>query len=585
VHPQCWTLVPWRDTDGHVNVAVEAVQTTRQAIIDAHDVTAQRIHAPERNERNIATWRNSERRADKHEKRWVWGRPSTVWSDNPYVLAWATPGADRDRAKPYMHPPWDPNDPWQTPRYEWNDVFPPGFAAKFQALIQHPRTKPCDLHTCEYYDLTWTCIHNCIVRDIGLWKRPLVREYYHEVVVKFNWWWHGGSNRRAYSADTSFETIGPRSAYKEIVVFTPAPGRSVRGSRTSYNRDTVRQWRQQEIQRPADLSDQSDDERKGQTLGSSSRAPPDARKRTQSSQAAQRLTYHDARNTLTDEEREAALLKQNTVSGRKWLEAAGTPAPTLDPSEVAGTPASASADESVAATAFVDLNESDDEPFEEDVQPRTDEEDSPPPAPTKGEGKIGREDYDAQVHEERRQSHPLRLRSASPISRARRNEPYSRSERPVGTGERPDRTVRRDEWGSPPASRPPLQRRRDQSRGPPQVQRAPRQDYSQQLQQQSQQGAPQDYPQQRQHSQRAPHDYQQTRQHSQQQQQHHQPQRQRDMAYVRQHSRGSRQHSVGGPEVNEELRPQFHAEDQQVKGKGAGKGKEGEIPHDEANKS
>jgi hypothetical protein len=42
--------------------------------------------------------------------------------------------------------------------------------------------------------------------------------------------------------------------------------------------------------------------------------------------------YHDSRKTFTDEERKEALVKPNSVSGRKWLKKAGTPAPTLDPS-------------------------------------------------------------------------------------------------------------------------------------------------------------------------------------------------------------------------------------------------------------
>jgi hypothetical protein len=202
-------------------------------------------------------------------------------------------------------------------------------------------------------------------------------EYYAEVVVKSTWWWRGGCNRRSWSSDASFETIGPRSNYKELVVLTLAPGRSAQGSRTSYDRDIVRQWGQREIQRPADFSDQSDDELKGQTRGSSSRAPPDTRKLTQSSRAATRSAYHDTRKTLTDEERKAALLKPNTVSGRKWLESAGVPAPTLGPSEVAGASASVSAGEVVAAVALVDLEErattiDDEEPSEEDVLPRTD---------------------------------------------------------------------------------------------------------------------------------------------------------------------------------------------------------------------
>jgi hypothetical protein len=156
-------------------VAIEKVQTTRQAIIAAHEVTAQRIHAPERNERNIAAWRNSERHKDKREKRWIWGRPSRDWSDIPHMLAWATAGADRDRAKPYVHPPWEPNDAWSKPRFEWADVFPPGFAERFQALIQRPGRRDCDLRTCEYFDLTWTRARDYIVRDAGLWRRPMVR--------------------------------------------------------------------------------------------------------------------------------------------------------------------------------------------------------------------------------------------------------------------------------------------------------------------------------------------------------------------------------------------------------------------------
>jgi hypothetical protein len=167
--------VPWRDKDGHATMEVEAVQNAQEAIEVAHELTTQKIHAPERSE-TTSTWRNIIRREGKHGKRWDWGHASYDGSKVPCMVAWASTGADRNRAKPYMRPPWEPDDAWDTPPYELRDVFPRGFQEKYIKCVRDPNRDPYDLRTYGYYNLVWTVLHDCIVKDVGLSRRPTVEE-------------------------------------------------------------------------------------------------------------------------------------------------------------------------------------------------------------------------------------------------------------------------------------------------------------------------------------------------------------------------------------------------------------------------
>jgi hypothetical protein len=225
VQKQCWKLVPWRDKDGHAAMEVEAVQNAREAIEVAHEVTTQKMHAPEKSEKT-RTWRNTTRRKGKHCQRWDWGRPSYDGSKVPYMVAWASAGADRNRAKPYTHPPWEPDDALDTHPYEWDDVFPRGFQEKHVKCVQGPNRDPCDLDMYAYYNFVWTVTHVCIRRGVGLWRRPKVREYYDRVLTKTSWWRQGGNQRRGYALNASFVTIGPPSLFKQIVILETAPGQA-----------------------------------------------------------------------------------------------------------------------------------------------------------------------------------------------------------------------------------------------------------------------------------------------------------------------------------------------------------------------
>jgi hypothetical protein len=86
---------------------------------------------------------------------------------------------------------------------------------------------------------------------------------YDRVLTKTNWWCQGGNQRRGYALNASFMTIGPPLLFTQIVIFKTAPGQA-RGSRPMSDQDTVRVWKQQEIDRPEDVSEQSDDEPRGQ---------------------------------------------------------------------------------------------------------------------------------------------------------------------------------------------------------------------------------------------------------------------------------------------------------------------------------
>jgi hypothetical protein len=181
---------------------VKAVRNAREAIEVAHKVTTQKIHASERSERT-RTWRNTIRHAGKRGKKWDLGHPSIDGSKVPYMVAWAPAGANRDRAEPHMRPPWEPDDAWDTRPYDWGDVFPRGFQEKDVKCVQDPNRDPCDLRVCAYYNFAWAVTRDCIVRDVGLWKRPKVRGYYDRVLTKTNWWCQGGRRRRGYALSRS----------------------------------------------------------------------------------------------------------------------------------------------------------------------------------------------------------------------------------------------------------------------------------------------------------------------------------------------------------------------------------------------
>jgi hypothetical protein len=98
---------------------------------------------------------------------------------------------------------------------------------------------PCDLRAYACYNLAWAVVRDCIVRDVGLWKRPKVREYYDRVLTKTNWWYRGGHQRRGYALDASFVAMS-------FVILKAAPGESVWGSRPMSDQDTVRVWKQRD---------------------------------------------------------------------------------------------------------------------------------------------------------------------------------------------------------------------------------------------------------------------------------------------------------------------------------------------------
>jgi hypothetical protein len=88
------------------------------------------------------TYRNVTRREGKYTNRWDYGRWSQDGSDLPYMVAWSTGGADRYRAKPYVHPPWEPDNASDEPQFTWED-FPRGFGYEFETMVEDAKRVTC----------------------------------------------------------------------------------------------------------------------------------------------------------------------------------------------------------------------------------------------------------------------------------------------------------------------------------------------------------------------------------------------------------------------------------------------------------
>jgi hypothetical protein len=124
-------------------------------------------------------------------------RPARDGSGIPYFLCWASAGADLGRARPYVLPPWGPKHQWSKPYYTWG-IFPLGFADKFKTLSQSHQTQEFVLRAVEYFMLVCACVRGCVERDAGLWKKPVIRLYFADVIQKGQWWLRrGGYERKA----------------------------------------------------------------------------------------------------------------------------------------------------------------------------------------------------------------------------------------------------------------------------------------------------------------------------------------------------------------------------------------------------
>jgi hypothetical protein len=181
-HPRCWNIVPWRTNDGLDAAGVTDVQRAGDIVAVEHSAALARANVRNESEEQIAKWRNTDRHGIRHQRRRTWGRPSRDGSDIPYFLCWASAGASEQYARPYAFPPWEPTSQWSKPVYQW-DAFPLEFGAAFKTLSKF-WTPDFMLRSVEYYMLVWTCVHDCIKRDAGLWKLPTVRHYFHNVTRK-----------------------------------------------------------------------------------------------------------------------------------------------------------------------------------------------------------------------------------------------------------------------------------------------------------------------------------------------------------------------------------------------------------------
>jgi hypothetical protein len=254
--PRCWRIIPWRNADGVEAIGVAGVQRANDALAVAHSTArtnARHISVGQiaiwRN--YVATWRNTDRHLLRCQRRWLWGRPARDRSGIPYFLCRASAGVDPQRARPYVLPPWEPQLQWSKPQWSWGN-FPPGFDVKFKDLVQGRPTEDFALRSATYYMLVWACVRVCIKRDAGLWQRPAIRQYFHDVIQTGQWWMkRNGWDMKGWSPRCSFLAIGLASRMRQLDDDDDddePPRRNQPG------------WDQGELERPENLSEQFGDE-------------------------------------------------------------------------------------------------------------------------------------------------------------------------------------------------------------------------------------------------------------------------------------------------------------------------------------
>jgi hypothetical protein len=135
------------------------------------------------------------------------GTPSKGWVGNPILLVLGVRRCGRRAGQALRVSPMGPKFQWSKPYYAL-DIFPPGFADRFKTLLQDHWTPEFVLHSVDYFMLVWTCVRDCIKRDAGLRKRPLVRQYFRDVIQMGQWWMrHGGWETKAGTPDiTSWQS-------------------------------------------------------------------------------------------------------------------------------------------------------------------------------------------------------------------------------------------------------------------------------------------------------------------------------------------------------------------------------------------
>jgi hypothetical protein len=474
VRPQCWTIVLWRNAEQRVTPDVVAIQRSRENIRDAHDQGVRRAHAEDRS-RKTRTYRPQDRPEGRHASRWDYGRFPKCGSDLPYMVAWATGESDRYWAKPYERPSWEPKNAWGAPPYTWED-FPRGFGFEFREMVKDKKRPTCDLHSYEYYQRVWSITHDCVLRVLGLWRKPKVRAYFATALAETNWWRHCGRHSQGYYLDTSKIYIGPETTERPLLELAEARGRAV--SRTP--RTTRRTWHQQPVERPVDEPDDDDEEAAYDVSDKESNVTdPVIPPRHRPDQPPGFKTLRD-RLHLRAQLKNAPLdkvcrLKWSEVDREKAARRATTPTSPQKPQWVAkDTGTAPGAADTAAAAADDDARSAH--------------------SSAKGKGKVQPRDIGRQIARERqgaRQRSTTQRRTRGYNRGPWRGEPYGkgqqqRPQHPIG-GKGPQ-TVYRDHWGSwsaPHQSGQQSQQPRQQSQQPRRQSQQPRQQ-SQRPRQQSQ---------------------------------------------------------------------------------------------------
>jgi hypothetical protein len=120
-------------------------------------------------------------------------------------------------------------------------------------------------------------MRDCVCRDLGIWKRPLVRAYFERVLQKTDWWCTAVRYRQGYYFEDSMCFAGretDEAPLTKAVVLTPAVrGRTM--SRTPRTSTTRREWRQQPVERPADEEPDDDEPDESISQASDTTAPID----------------------------------------------------------------------------------------------------------------------------------------------------------------------------------------------------------------------------------------------------------------------------------------------------------------------
>jgi hypothetical protein len=70
-------------------------------------------------------------------------------------------------------------------------------------MVRDEKRPSCDLRSHAYYQRAWMITRDCVRRDLGLWKRPLIRAYFEKVLQKTSWRRSAGRYRQGFYLEDS----------------------------------------------------------------------------------------------------------------------------------------------------------------------------------------------------------------------------------------------------------------------------------------------------------------------------------------------------------------------------------------------